>query len=55
MIKKSKDLLKKEKNIGMYVEHRIGPYGEYDITLYKKTAQKFIIDNFESLLEFINN
>ena len=53
--KKVKRPTEKGKNIGMYVEHRIGPYGEYDITLYKKTAQKFIIDNFESLLEFINN
>ena len=40
--------------IGMYIEHRIGTYGDYDIILYKKGAQKFIIDNIENLLEFIN-
>ena len=37
----------------MYIEHRIGTHGDYDIILYKKEAQKFIIDNFDNLLEFI--
>lgn len=41
-------------SIGMSLEHRIGSYGEYDITLYNKTAQKFIIDNFECLQEYLN-
>ena len=37
----------------MYVEHRMGMYGAYDIVLYNKNAQEFIIDNFESLLDYI--
>ena len=41
-------------SIGMYLEHRFGAYGEYDNILYKKSAQKFIIDNFDCLLEFLN-
>lgn len=52
--KKVKRPTEKGKIIGMYVEHRIGTHGDYDIILYKKGAQKFIIDNIESLLEFIN-
>lgn len=42
------------KDIGIYLEHRIGVYGEYDIVMYSKKAQEFIIDNFSNLLEFIN-
>lgn len=53
--KKVKRPTEKGKIIGMYVEHRIGTHGDYDIILYKKGAQKFIIDNIEKLLEFINN
>jgi len=40
--------------LGMYVERKNGYYGEYDIVMYKKSMQQFIIDNFDSLLEFIN-
>lgn len=40
--------------MGMYVEHRIGLYSNYDIVLYPRQMQEFIIDNFNSLLEFIN-
>ena len=40
-------------NMGMYIEHRYGKYGEYDIVIYKRPMQEFIIDNFESLLEYI--
>lgn len=42
------------KSVGMYVEHRIGNFGEYDIVIYKKKMQEFIIDNFENLLDYIN-
>lgn len=42
------------KSYGMYVEHRIGNFGEYDIIIYKKKMQEFIIDNFEKMLAFIN-
>lgn len=52
--KKVKRPTEKGKIIGMYVEHRIGTHGDYDIILYKKGAQKFIIDNIEKLLEFID-
>lgn len=42
------------KNMGMYVEQRFGSYGSYDIVLYNRTMQEFIIDNFESLLDFLD-
>lgn len=42
------------KNMGLYIEHKIGYSGEYVIVLYPKIMQQFIIDNFESLLEFLN-
>lgn len=41
------------KNLGIYLEHRIGKYGEYYAVLYKREAQEFIIDNFSSLMDFI--
>lgn len=40
--------------MGMYLEHRIGAYQSYDIVIYKKSMQEFIIDNFEELLDFLN-
>lgn len=43
------------KDMGIYVEHRFGTYGSYDIVLYPIAMQEFIIDNFSSLLEYINN
>lgn len=42
------------KNVGMYIEHRVGNFGGYDIVIYKKKMQEFIIDNFENLVDFIN-
>ncbi len=41
--------------MGMYVEHQVTPFREYDIVLYKNEMQKFIMDNFENLLEFLQN
>ena len=52
--KKVKRPTEKGKLIGMYVEHRIGTTMGYDVILYKKGAQKFIIDNIEKITEFIN-
>ena len=52
--KKYKRPTENGKNMGMYLEHRIGKYGEYNIVIYKREAQEFIIDNFESLIDFIN-
>lgn len=40
--------------MGMYLEHRMGTYQNYDIVIYKKSMQEFIIDNFEELLDFLN-
>lgn len=42
------------KSMGMYIEHRVGMHGGYDIVIYKRNMQEFIIDNFENLLDFIN-
>lgn len=53
--KKVKRPTEKGKLIGMYVEHRIGTTMGYDVILYKRGAQKFIIDNIEKIIEFINN
>ena len=52
--KKVKRPTEKGKLIGMYVEHRIKTTIEYDVILYKKGAQKLIIDNIEKIKEFIN-
>lgn len=53
--KKVKRPTEKGKLIGMYVEHRIGTTMGYDVILYKRGAQKFIIDNIEKIIKFINN
>lgn len=42
------------KDMGLYVEERIGYNGEYYIVQYPRTMQEFIIDNFDNILEFIN-
>lgn len=42
------------KKLGMYIEHEVTLYSEYDLVLYKKVAQKFIIDNFNILLDYLN-
>lgn len=53
--KKVKRPTESGKNMGIYVEHRFGTYGAYDIVLYPRAMQEFIIDNFSSLLAYINN
>lgn len=52
--KKVKVPTDKGRSMGMITEHRITMYKEYDIVLYDRNMQEFIIDNFEYLLEFIN-
>lgn len=52
--KKSKVPTQEGKDLGMYLEHRFGYYGDYDIVMYPKEMQEFIIDNIRSLLDFIN-
>ena len=37
---------------GISQELRTGPSGEYKATLYNRSAQEFIIDNFEAILAF---
>ena len=39
----------------MYLEHVIKNNREYDIVLYNREAQQFIIDNFSSMIDFIKN
>ena len=41
-------------DMGLFMEIRIGYTGEYYIVQYPKQVQEFIIDNFDSLLEFLN-
>ena len=38
--------------IGITLERRRGMYGEYDVILYGKAAQEFIVDNMDSVLSF---
>lgn len=51
--KKSKVPTDIGRKMGMYLEHRNGFQGKYDVVIYKRGMQEFIIDNFEYLLEFI--
>lgn len=41
------------KDMGLYIEERIGYNGEYYIVQYPKQMQEFIINNFDNLLEYI--
>lgn len=43
------------REMGLFTESRQGMYRNYEVVLYKRKMQEFIIDNFESLLEFKNN
>ena len=45
----------KGEQIGIYVEHVMNQFKEYDIVIYNTSAQKFIIHNFHYLLEFIKS
>ena len=42
------------KSMGLFIEERIGYNGEYYIVEYPKQSQEFIIDNFENLIDYIN-
>ena len=37
-------------SLGIRLEHRQGQNGPYDVVLYDREAQKFILDNMESIL-----
>lgn len=41
------------REMGLFTESRQGLYRNYEVVLYKKKMQEFIINNFESLLEYI--
>ena len=44
------------KNIGITLETRINQrYGDYPVIVYNKDAQKFIIDNIDSIINFKNS
>ncbi len=50
---KKKKLPTQEGNIvGIYSETRKGRAGDYDVILYSKEAQQFIIDNIEAIVSF---
>lgn len=53
--KKHKEPTELGKSMGIYLKHRFGNYGEYNIVMYKKSMQEFIINNFECMLDFIKN
>ena len=38
--------------MGITLEHRVSQYGkEYDVVVYDRSAQQFIVDNLPELLE----
>lgn len=41
--------------MGLSMEHRIAKNTEYDLVVYDKNIQRFIIDNFSELLDFMRN
>lgn len=49
--KHKKLLTDKSRSIGMSSEQREGAKGAYEIMLYDKRAQKFLLDNMKSILE----
>ena len=42
------------KSMGIYLKHRTILNNEYDVVIYKRNMQEFIIDNFYVMLEYIN-
>ena len=53
--KKKKAVCDKSKLIGITEETRQGQYGSYTVNLYNADAQRFILDNLETILEEISN
>ena len=43
---------KEGNDIGIFTEQRTGMRGDYIIVLYNRSAQQFIIDNLDSIVEF---
>lgn len=42
------------KELGILTEVRTGLYGAYSVVLYNKSAQHFIVDNIESIIETLS-
>lgn len=40
--------------LGIFLEHRTGVHGEYDVVMYNHEAQQFILDNLDSLIAFVH-
>lgn len=51
--KTSKAPTEQGRNIGISVEIRNGQYGQYEIVVYNRTAQQFIVDNIDAVIENI--
>lgn len=49
--KRSRRPTRQGEELGMYSETRQGMYGEYVLVLYKETAQRFIVDNIETIVK----
>lgn len=47
---KKKEPTEQGKELGIYVERRTGLRGDYDVVLYNRDAQQFIIDNLDAIL-----
>ena len=49
---KKKSPTERGKQMGITLEHRVSQYGkEYDVVVYDRSAQQFIVDNLPELLE----
>ena len=49
---KKKSPTERGKEMGITLEHRVSQYGkEYDVVVYDRSAQQFIVDNLPELLE----
>ena len=42
------------KNLGMYTQVRDGYRGRYEVVLYNKNVQIFIMDNIDKIISFAN-
>ena len=53
--KKNRVPTKQGEYIGLSTEIRTGQYGEYHAVLYSEDAQRFVVDNLDSMLEAYRN
>lgn len=50
--KKSKRPTAEGNELGVFVEERMGQNGTYHVVIYNKAAQKFIVDNVFTIIEY---